>query len=406
MNDEIIYYLMHKNEVVTVLTIERISGSIVKVSNNVKKELLPLGGKHSQSDLKKWWERRAVPLSQGNMERILINHNIPTTTNFLLRNLGLSLTDHYWIKPIDSGLEWENVSLYTNDFKDEIGELQLKEQFDAAENVQDEVEVANKSVFYPSASLQGELQKKWIIKKGERYLIKGNYGDSCQQSINEVIATYVHQEQKRVPYTSYRLCEITTIAGKGMGCICKDFTSEAIEFISAYDVVSSIKKRNDMSEYEHFIFVCKENGLDENVVRTFLEYQILTDFVLTNTDRHFNNFGILRNSDTLKFIDVAPIFDSGNSMFWNMPKLPLNNDLLDIQVSSFRKKEKDLLKYVSDVNLVDIEKLPSQEAISNLLKKDVYYESRIKGVVAGYEKKIELLYKLQHGDKIFSYGQG
>ncbi len=69
---------------------------------------------------------------------------------------------------------------------------------------------------------------------------------------------------------------------------------------------------NAVSTYEHFIHVCTAHGLSELEVRSFLEYQILTDFVLTNTERHLNNFGVLRNSRTLKFVRMAPIFDSGN----------------------------------------------------------------------------------------------
>ena len=42
----------------------------------------------------------------------------------------------------------------------------------------------------------------------------------------------------------------------------------------------------------------------------------MTDFVLTNTDWHLNNFGVLRDSKTLKFIGIAPIFDSGKLEEW------------------------------------------------------------------------------------------
>lgn len=52
----------------------------------------------------------------------------------------------------------------------------------------------------------------------------------------------------------------------------------------------------------------------EAYISLFLEYQILT-----NTDRHLNNFGVLRDTHTLKSIGMAPIFDSGNSIFWQNP---------------------------------------------------------------------------------------
>ena len=139
-----------------------------------------------------------------------------------------------------------------------------------------------------------------------------------------------------------------------------------------------------MSYYEHFIQVCSETGLEAEYVREFLEYQIMTDFVITNTDRHFNNFGILRDTDTLKFVGMAPIFDSGNSMFWNCPNLLKGNDLLDIDVSSFAKKETGLLKYVKNPMMIDISKLPDKEDIRELIRKDIDGENKVDNILKGY----------------------
>ena len=40
----------------------------------------------------------------------------------------------------------------------------------------------------------------------------------------------------------------------------------------------------------------------------------MVDYIIANEDRHFNNFGIIRNSDTLEWVSAAPIFDSGTSL--------------------------------------------------------------------------------------------
>lgn len=186
-----------------------------------------------------------------------------------------------------------------------------------------------------------------------------------------MIAFRIHKEQGKFPFVSYELCDIEVCEGKGIGCICEDFASLKIEFIPAYDVVRSVKKENNVSEYEHFIRVCCANGLEEEKVRHFLEYQILTDFLISNTDRHFNNFGVLRDTDTLKFTGMAPIFDSGNSMFWNCPNLPKKSSLLDIQTKSFRKREADMLKYVFNPDLINLDCLPGIKEIRDLLGKDL-----------------------------------
>lgn len=48
---------------------------------------------------------------------------------------------------------------------------------------------------------------------------------------------------------------------------------------------------------------------------------LVFDAVIYNEDRHFGNFGILRDNHTGKIIGPAPIFDNGLSLFnFAMPK--------------------------------------------------------------------------------------
>jgi hypothetical protein len=44
---------------------------------------------------------------------------------------------------------------------------------------------------------------------------------------------------------------------------------------------------------------------------------MVLDYLLVNNDRHFRNFGILRDSTHLAEAWVAPIFDSGTSLYCN-----------------------------------------------------------------------------------------
>lgn len=401
MSPENIYYLMHRNDIVTTLSFDKVTGSVLSVGKKCRTELLPLGGNRSPQDLKKWWARRAVPLQQGNMRMLLDANNITTPQNYLLQNLGLSLSDHYWINPVKRLFRWEEVNLFSNDFKDEFGGFKFADSI-SADNLM--INLERRISFYPSASLQGELQKKWVLQNGKRYLIKANCGNTWQQSINEAIASLFHEKQKRMPYVNYKLCDIEVSGEKGIGCVCEDFCTETVELIPAYEILESEKKSNDRSEFEQFIFLCEKHGLSGELVRSFLEYQILSDFVLTNVDRHFYNFGILRDTDTLKFVGMAPIFDSGNSMFWNYRRIPRGEELLDISVNSFKTKETQLLSYVRNARLIDGDRLPSDEEIRGLLALDKACESRTEEILQGYRGKMGLLERMQRGEKIWQYG--
>ena len=46
-----------------------------------------------------------------------------------------------------------------------------------------------------------------------------------------------------------------------------------------------------------------------------LKSMLVFDAVIYNEDRHFGNFGILRDNHTGEFIGPAPIFDNGLSLF-------------------------------------------------------------------------------------------
>ena len=365
------YELMHKDDVVASLQLDALSGAILKVTPGTNPKLLPLGGSQGADSLRKWWLRRAVPISQGGIAALLQRERIPSTQSLLVRNLGLSLSDHYWIKPSGSELTWKDVSPFSNAFSSLS-------------------EAASAHSYSPDAALQGDLIKKWLIVDDTRCLLKGNRGANSQQSLNEVLASMLHEKQGFANHVRYRPVKFTGSASEQYGCICEDFASEVLEFIPAIDVVDSEKKDNAVSTYEHFIHVCAEHGLPEQDVRGFLEYQILTDFVLTNTDRHLNNFGVLRDSRTLRFVQMAPIFDSGNSMFWDAPRLPERSDCTEITVNSFRKTEMELLKLVTDRSRVRIELLPSREEIAELYAKDDSI-AFVDSILTGYEKKKTLL---------------
>ncbi len=382
--DELFFHFMHRDQPVCIVTIDPVTGTMLKVGKPVSPELLPPGGCTDAAMLRKWWQRRAVPKNQGNIQRILEQLNIATPQEYLVKNLGLSLTDHYWIKPLDVELTWQDVNFFTNDFRDPVGEVQFSSD---SSNL-----YLPENAYSPSSSVQGELQKRWIILNGKRCLIKGNHGSHSQESLNEVVASLLHRKQNCMPYVEYK--PIKQPESPQISCICESFTSDTLEFIPAIDVVESQKKDNATSLFEHFIAVCVQHGMSVNQARSFLEYQILTDFVLTNVDRHLNNFGILRDTNTLQWISMAPIFDSGNSMFWKNPKLPEYDDLQEIEVNSFRKKESQLLHYVQNPQILNLDLLPSQEELRHIYEKDDMI-SCLDSILAGYQKKIDMLDCLQ-----------
>jgi hypothetical protein len=151
-----LYYLMHKDDIVTMVEIDPVSGQITRVGTKVRRELLPPGGSMSPDDLRAWWIRRAVPAGQGMIQKILQRQGIPSPQAYLMMNCGLSLSDHYWIRPVESSLEWEDVNLFTNDFRDDIGEMQFIHGDDGYETL----DLTGISVFYPISAEDSRLYRR------------------------------------------------------------------------------------------------------------------------------------------------------------------------------------------------------------------------------------------------------
>lgn len=377
---------MRKNEVITVADFDA-DGSMLWVSDTLKHaELAPLHKKSYVTWLKDWWKERSVPIGQHRVEEMLRDKGLIGPEEYLLKNLGLSLTDYYWVKPIDSNLRWEDVNLFQNSFRNE---MQL-ESFS-------EEETKSIDSYNPNSSLQGQLEKKWTIHNNKRYLVKGNRDEKSTESMNEVIASKFHELQDYDNYTEYSLIKIKN-REYDYGCISECFTNEHLELVSAYAVVTSEPQKNDLSSYEHFIQVSSSHGIDKELLRRDLEYQILMDFILSGRDRHLSNISILRDADTLEFIRMAPIYDSGKCLFVNQEIPEQTKDLLNIKINSFASTELKMLSYVKDRTLVDVTKLPGVDLIEQVYKLDSKMsDSRMKKICEAYEKKVELFRDYQLG---------
>ena len=182
------YYLMHKDIPVCLMELTE-GGSLGNYrKNEAALAHFPIGGQMNDMKFHDWWKDRAIPKTRHGAKTALQRLGYSSTNSALVDNLALSLSDCYWIKPRGEDIEWKDVNLFTNDFVDTFGEITL--------NKDNLLDLRKKTKFNCAAS-QGELQKKWCIDtSGRRYMIKGNYGESYQQSINELFATELHRKQK------------------------------------------------------------------------------------------------------------------------------------------------------------------------------------------------------------------
>lgn len=250
-------------------------------------------------ELNKWFRNRGIPSWRDDLERLLYRLNVDTTDELLNKAYGLSLSDQYWVKPVSKNITHDDINFFDHEFN--------SADFANATFINDSVKLENINLMTPNNTTDGMLKKSWIIEMENRILVKGGYKNSTQQPLNEFLASLIC-ERLGFDHVKY---QIDVINGK-LVSKCNCFITKNTELIGAHNVFSGYKRQNPLEDYEYFIHILQKNGIKNP--REKIENMLLLDYIIRNVDRHLNNFGIIRDVNTLKWLDIAPIFDNGQSM--------------------------------------------------------------------------------------------
>lgn len=331
--------------------------------------------------LNDWFRGRGIPSWRRDLERLLRKLNVKSSDELLNKAYGLSLSDQYWIKPIDANISWSDINFFNNDFEYKGF---LNASFDSGE-------VIDVSLYSPNNSTDGMLQKAWVIENGKRVLVKGTYEFSQLEPICEWLASNISKrlEMDFVNYT------IDVLDGKLISK-CDNFLTDDEEIMVAHDIFKSKAKSNEMNDYEHYVNVLADNGILD--AKKKLSDMYLVDFLTFNEDRHLKNYGVVRNVSTLKWERVTPIFDTGEGLECgkNMEQLIYNTK--PSKYKFFYNGDYDFYKLVYYINLkfYDFDKLNGLvEELSSVLDKysliiDLSTE-RKKIIISRLKERIEYL---------------
>lgn len=376
--------LMHKNTVVAKISLDDETGVIKKINALVDANHLPYGvrvhkGICERADLNAWWIDRSIPASRSGVVKALNVLNVANTKLLLLRCFGLSLSDQYWIKPENESLTWEQVNFFDNDFSEDIGNVLIGKI----------TKTENFDFHSPDNTSDGFLKKRWKIVDGKRVLFKSGSNPFMQQPFNEVIASKM-AERLKINHVEYKLVWDDNIPYS----ICEDFIDSNTELVSAWRIMQSQPKDNNTSVFRHYINCCENLGVKDIVSET--DKMIVLDYLIANEDRHQNNFGLIRNADTLEWIGVAPIFDSGSSFGYDKITNQIVNGT-NIECKPFKKKHEDQIQLVSSFEWIDFNALDGADKdIREVLDEAGEYidEARKDAIVSSFIKRVELLKKL------------
>ena len=376
------YSLMHKNVLVADLDLDNETGHILKIIKIFNVQHFPVGivDKNGIADrvaLNDWWVDRSIPASRSGVKKALEVLNISNPKILLTKCFGLSLSDQYWIKPQNEDISWETVNFFDNEFSEDIGDVLWGKQLN-----KDDVNYHS-----PDNTSDGCLKKRWKIVNGKRCLLKSGSTPFMQQPFNEVIASII-MNRLNVPHVSYSV--IFDEDGQPYS-ICEDFITGNTELVSAWRVIQANKKRSDISVYQHYINCCELYGV-KNIVHA-IDQMIVVDYIIANEDRHQNNFGLVRDANTLEWLYPAPIYDSGSSLGYDK----LTNQILSgktIECKPFKKTHEEQLNLVTSFDWINFEAL---KGINRDIKKvfenagEYIDEDRVNAIISSIESRIEYL---------------
>lgn len=373
------YILMHREIEVAEIELDELS-HITNIYEVYAEEHFPVGtlGKHGvdKTMLAKWWAKRSIPASRSGLRETLDLLHMSVPQELLAKCYGLSLSDQYWISPKDKPLMWKEINFFDHDFSEDVGNL-LFGYGEFSDSM---------SLISPDNTSDGQLIKKWKIADGKRVLIKGGSNPYQQEPLCEVIASGI-AERLCIPHTKYTLLW----EHEKPFSVCQDFITSETELVSAYHIMQSRKKPKDLSDYEFYLSCAEQLGVKN--IREQTEKMIVLDFLIGNEDRHFNNFGLIRNAVTLEWIGVAPIFDCGTSLWYNTQESLIKPLSPNLPAKPFKKTHREQIKLVKDFSWVDLKALDGmKEEMEEILSQSPYISKERRAVLCdAFCQRAELL---------------
>lgn len=354
---------------------------ISKIIELYSPERVPVGvavknGQVNKIELNNWWHGRSIPASRDGIDNVLDSLHVSATQDLLGKSLGLSLSDQYWICPCGSEYTWDKVNFFENDFSEDMGNLLFGSQSSPKIDLMS-----------PDNTSDGWLKKKWKIIDGKRCLIKGASGQSRQEPYNEAIACAI-MKRLSIPHVDYRIIKENRFPYS----VCEDFISKDTELVTAWYLMNTRKKPNHISVYQHFVSCCEYLGIAG--ATDFIDKMITLDYLIVNEDRHQNNFGVIRNTETLKFVGFAPIFDSGTSLWMRTPTQLISSDYQYISCRPFKSTHEEQIKLVKSFDWLNLNNLAGIEDECNEILAAADYiddvrRSKICSAIGGRVKMLE-----------------
>ena len=248
-------------------------------------ELRPIG----YGNLGDFLARRQAPKHRRHIRELLERYGCDDLEGFLRVTHALSLNDTFWVREADSRLNWEEVSLYQNEFDALVSEA-------AFDGIISETDLSSTS---PEFGTDGYYAKCWIRDGEGIWLYKSGSGLHVIEPVSEYL---VSQLAERICPNAV-LYDLDRYHDK-LVSKCALFTSEATGLAKASAVF-----RGELT-IPRLLEACRILNCEDDFRR-----MCILDALVLNPDRHYGNFGFLFDNRTMAISGMAPVFDNNRALF-------------------------------------------------------------------------------------------
>ena len=261
-----------------------------------ERALFPLDLELTDDGLVKWLQRRVIPKNRAYVAEILKTYGLSVndTKGIIDVCKGLSLNDSYWVVPQGFTGTFAQYNLYENRFSEILSLVAYTGigQSDAAFTTS------------PELTTNGMLPKAWRFIEGEGiYLYKGGTFGAANTG-NEPYSEFYASQVAQAMGLDAVACELENWKGI-LASRCKLFT----DINTAYIPIGRIVREGGLKACLEYYRQLGPEAYEQ------IKSMLVFDAMIYNEDRHFGNFGVLRDNHTGKVTGAAPVFDNGMSLF-------------------------------------------------------------------------------------------
>ena len=296
--DKSVYELKLYDETLLEFSMERMPSlkiEILKI-NEDRRGVLPLDLEPTPEGMHNWLSHRTIPQHREKVGDILRSLGISfgDTMGIIDVCMGLSLNDSYWTPQRDFEKTFSEMNLYENEFSGALSLIAYTGNYMGLEK---------KLRTSPELTTGGMLRKAWrFFGPNNIWLYKGGtfgFANTGNEPYSELYACQI-AEKMGINAVHYDIENWSGI----LASKCKLFT----DIDTSYIPIGRIVTEGGINAVLDFY---KEQG--EEFYEQLVDMLVL-DAVIINEDRHYGNFGVLRDNKTGKIVAPAPVFDNGVSL--------------------------------------------------------------------------------------------